>query len=141
MIKGVAFDLFGTLLHGRELYPEVRNVLEKLKRDGYKIGLISNATSESRERLFEHGILDYFDSIVWAYDGEYPKPHSEPFEKSLEDLGLKMEEVLYIGDSEDFDAKGSEAVGMFAVHLKRAGESGFHRSVKSLDEVFQFLEN
>lgn len=141
MIQAIVFDLYGTLTDGRELYPEAQNVLGQLKDKGYKLGLISNASSISGKRLYALGIDLYFDSVVWAYETARPKPYPEPFKKMLEQLHVSPEEVMYIGDSEDIDAKGAEAVGMFAVQIKRdGGEAGFHRKVKSLEELFQFLD-
>ncbi|MCD6218057.1 HAD family hydrolase [bacterium] len=94
-------------------------LLDFLKNNGYKIGLVSNAThSESRIRqlMRKVGIENYFETVVISSVIGKRKPDPRIFLKALDDLGVQASEALYIGDREEYDAVGAMNAGMrFAI--------------------------
>lgn len=83
-----------------QLYPEVKTILERLKKEGRKIGIV---TTKYRYRITH--ILDKFsagnlvDVIVGGEDVSEPKPSPEGLLLAAERLETDRAEILYVGDS------------------------------------------
>ncbi len=94
------------------LLPETIPVLRELKARGKKIGVV---TTKYRYRIMEavekfsiHGL---FDCIVGGEDVSHAKPDPEGLNLICEKLGVRKDEVLYIGDCE-VDAIAAERAGI-----------------------------
>lgn len=143
MIKAVVFDLWGTILDvENDLTPfaDAEEILATLKRTGFKIGLLSNASRSAQEDLEKHGLLPYFDATVFAYDMRSRKPLPETFEAVLEALEVAPAEAVMVGDGLDNDIQGALAVGMPAVFVNRNGLETSILSVKSLADLPSALD-
>jgi len=54
----------------------LKNVLKKLKKDGYKIYVASNSIRESiKLMLYKTGLIEYVDHYLGNEDVKYAKPH------------------------------------------------------------------
>ncbi|MGD0328189.1 MAG: HAD-IA family hydrolase [Minisyncoccia bacterium] len=89
----------------------------KLRQLGLKIGILSNATSELREKLNLNGIAELVDVIVISGEIGFQKPHKEAFQVLFEKLDLQPEEVIFIDDSSRSLEKASE-IGYVSVLFK-----------------------
>ncbi len=98
-----------------EPYPGIRELLEKLKKQGKKIGVLSNKPHENTEKVLD-GIFGpgYFDCIQGCTEGIPRKPHPAGALKMAERLGAKPSECLYIGDTST-DMKTGISAGMYTV--------------------------
>ncbi len=101
------------------LYPHIGATLATLKREGYRVGLVSN-TGRTWGRFLrpiqdDLGVGKYFDDRVFSDEIGIRKPEPRIFEASLEHLGLRPEEVVHVGDDVVADISGSKGVGMRAV--------------------------
>jgi 2-haloalkanoic acid dehalogenase type II len=109
-------DLFFQVTTRVELYPEVLAVLEGL--GAVPSAIISNADHEHVAAwpvsLPVRFIL--VSETVRAY-----KPHRLPFERAVERLGLRPDEVLHVGDSDVDDVQGAKAAGLRAAWVNREG--------------------
>ncbi len=101
------------------LFPHVPETLDRLKHDGYAIGLVSNTgrtwgryLRPVQDRL---GIGRYFDARVFSDEVGVRKPRPEIFRTALEALKLPPEEVFHVGDDVGADIAGAKAAGMRAV--------------------------
>ncbi len=84
-----------------ELYPGAKAVLQQLKKDGYKIGLVSTSTTKMlNAALKNHGIGQLFDVVVSADDTEKHKPDPTPIYIALEKVGSSKENAVFVGDSD-----------------------------------------
>lgn len=84
-----------------ELYPDALFVLSTLKTKGKKLALITTSPHENIEiLLLKYDLLDTFDVIVAGDDTKNHKPHPEPLEKALSQLGGTKKEAVMIGDSD-----------------------------------------
>ena len=98
-------------------YPYVRSAIEALHQQGLRIAVSSDFPVERKlERL---GLADLFDCGLWSEESGYLKPHPEPFLALAECIGSPPEEVLYVGNSYEYDVVGAKRVGMWAAHLRR----------------------
>ncbi|MFS0615634.1 HAD-IA family hydrolase [Lederbergia ruris] len=100
-----------------ELFPEVKDVLEKL-RNKYRLGVISNAMP-SMDWIFDWlGIRKYFDSIILSAFVNEAKPEKAIYEIALRDIQAKPEECIFIDDI-TLNIEGAERVGIRGIHLNR----------------------
>lgn len=98
-----------------ETFPNVEELLIELKRNGFKLGLLSNATGPKeifQNDLEARELAKYFDSVIWSCAIGYRKPSSKAFEAVLDGLSVMPEETLMIGDSEIADIGGATKMGM-----------------------------
>lgn len=82
------------------LFPETKAVLTALKERGAHIGIISTKYRyRIKELLDRHFPEEFIDIIVGGEDVKAAKPSPEGVWLAIEQLAVKHEDVLYIGDS------------------------------------------
>ncbi len=88
----------------------ISDLLLLLKRDGYKLGIVTGKASRSLLISLEFlNMNDLFDVIITGDDVDIPKPHPEGVNKALEQLSIKNTEAVFIGDSEADILAGKQA--------------------------------
>ena len=100
--------------------------LKKLEKDGYRIGLISNAGDDQdvHQLLRRFGISPYFDFILTSAACSYRKPHPRIFELAIANWYFLPSETVMVGDNLDADIRGAKSAGLYAVWInRRAGPS------------------
>lgn len=78
---------------------EVLELVGKLRARNLKVGILSNATSELRERLEKENISELFDEIVISSEIGFQKPSREAFEILFQRLGVRAQETIFVDDS------------------------------------------
>ena len=98
------------------LYPGVRECIEKLKAQGYLIGMASSKPEVSCCRILEHfGILELFDDVVGAtFDGRIDTKEEVLNEVMCRWSDVPKDEMCLIGDTM-FDVEGANQVGIRTV--------------------------
>lgn len=82
------------------LFPETASVLEKLKKKGAKIGIISTKYRYRIQDLMnKYFPQDFLDLIIGGEDVTFMKPNPEGILKAIDTLNISKEDTLYIGDS------------------------------------------
>lgn len=131
MIRGMGGDADGAracaadmvarwMLHENfTLYDDVLPVLEELRRQGRKLGLISNGERDLDEFAAHHALE--VDVAVGSRSFGRTKPHPSIFEAALEQLGVAPADAAMVGDSYADDIEGARALGMRAFLLDREG--------------------
>jgi len=106
-----------------EPYPYVLQTLIKLRERGYRLAVVSDAPRmKAWLRLAGMGITDFFDAVVTMDDaGGKLKPDPKPYKVALEKLGLKPDEVIFVGDNPNRDILGAKRLGIRTV-LAKYGE-------------------
>ena len=99
---------------------DVDTVLSSLRNAGLKLGIVSNAVSSTRDRLAKLSLDKYFDVIILSGEVGHQKPAPEIFEIALENLSLKPEDTVHVGDDYDADVEGAHGAGIIPVLLDRA---------------------
>ena len=106
---------------------EKEYMVSRLKREGYRLAVCSNAIRDSVELMVRgSGLYEYFEFLLSNEDVSRPKPDPEMYLKALERLGCRPEEVVIVEDA----APGVEAA-------RRSG--GHVCQVAGFDEVDYFL--
>jgi HAD superfamily hydrolase (TIGR01509 family) len=78
---------------------EMIELIDKLRTDGYKVGLLSNNTRENGNKLREEGIAAHFDAFIISADIGYQKPSHEAFQALFDALDVKADETVFTDDS------------------------------------------
>jgi len=101
----------------------VPGVIEALKaiKGKYKIAVISDAIftpGKNLRRLLElWGIKDCFDHFVFSDEVGCSKPDPKCFHEAAKGLGVKVTDLVHIGDRVEKDVDGAVAVGARAILL------------------------
>ena len=94
-------------------YPGVVDTLRELKRQGFKLGVVSDGFRlKAWMRLNEAGLDSFFDAVVTYDDTGKRKPAKEPFLLICDQLDVKPEECLMLGDWPERDVQGGKLAGM-----------------------------
>ncbi len=93
-------------------------LLDALREDGLKLGLVSNAFDPGwllRRDLEQMGIEQRIDVAVFSSEVGKRKPHPEIFERALTALEVSPERTLFVGDRLYEDVRGACELGMTTV--------------------------
>lgn len=83
-----------------ELLPFTLDVLKKLKKEDYKVGIVTTKLHcRIQEILEKFQATKYVDMIIGAEDVAVEKPNPEGLLYMIDAMGVAKREVLYIGDS------------------------------------------
>jgi len=97
-----------------------KEVLEYLKRTGFKLGIVANIWSGGMNPVLEREGLDrFFDTTVASIDAGFKKPDPKIFRLALDCLELSPKEVIMVGDSPKTDIQGAHNLGIRTVRLMR----------------------
>ncbi len=97
----------------QDTYPNVIPTLIKLRENGLKLAIVSDAPKlKAWIRLTELKLENFFDVVVAFDDTGERKPSELPFRKALSDLNVTPEEVLMVGDWPERDLVGAKKVGI-----------------------------
>lgn len=101
---------------------EAHHVLHTLHHSK-KLALVSNFDHPPHVHsvLNKLGLTLYFDSVVISAEVGIKKPDPRIFDSALERTGMKPEEVIYVGDTED-DIKAARAAGLVPILIQRDNE-------------------
>ncbi|MFJ8669232.1 HAD family hydrolase [Streptomyces sp. NPDC093600] len=107
-----------------ELFPDTVPVLDLLARE-YRHAVLSNSSIRNQDRkLRVLGVRDRFEAVVCAAELGVAKPAPEAFHAACDALALAPNEVAYVGDQPDIDARGAVEAGLTGIWLDRAGRGG-----------------
>ncbi len=84
-----------------EIYKGVGELLKKLKKEGYKLGIVSNKPNNVTQVVVKEKLGEYgFDYYTGCLETLKTKPDPALVYLCLENLGSTAEETIYVGDSE-----------------------------------------
>ncbi|HWS53363.1 MAG TPA: HAD family hydrolase [Pyrinomonadaceae bacterium] len=103
-------------------FPRVRDLFERVRRDGRRIVLASSAKQdELQEYKRIADIEDLVEDETSADDAEKSKPHPDIFEAALAQLrGVSAAEAVVVGDT-PYDAEAAGKIGLRTVGLLCGG--------------------
>jgi HAD superfamily hydrolase (TIGR01549 family) len=90
----------------------------EIRESGFKIGVLSGKVMFFiKKHLREAGFnVNWFDAIVSFETTKKHKPHREPLLYAINQLGVKTEETVYVGDAlSDYECARNAKVEYFAV--------------------------
>ena len=126
-------------------FPRTEKTLKKLRKEGYKLGLMTNTESIMAKKIEDKlNLKYYFDYLGYSFEMKAVKPSSKTFKTVLAKLGVKPSEAIMVGDSLRSDIAGAKAVGMHTCYLERRKKlpvEGLDPDYKihSIEEIFMVL--
>jgi len=97
------------------LVDDVPNLLQKLKQSGFRLAVISNRRNSFDEQLETLGINSYFEFSLAAGTIDAWKPDPMIFQYALDEMDVKPEHAVYVGDNYFADVIGAQNAGIQAV--------------------------
>ncbi|OWJ65815.1 haloacid dehalogenase type II [Inquilinus limosus] len=105
-----------------ESYPEVPEVLRRLRAAGLRTAILSNGTPRMLEALVAGaGLQGQFDALLSVEQAGVYKPDARVYQLALDTLGLPARAISF-QSSNGWDAYGASAFGMQVVWCNRAGQ-------------------
>jgi putative hydrolase of the HAD superfamily len=77
---------------------EVYNLVDELRTQGIRTGILSNVFEMSVAKLRKRGFYDGFDPVILSCEVHMTKPDVNIYHIAIEHLGLQPEEILFIDD-------------------------------------------
>jgi HAD superfamily hydrolase (TIGR01509 family) len=103
-------------------FPRVRELFERIRRDGKRIALASSGKEDEVEEYMKiAGIADLIDARTSSDDAEESKPAPDIFEAALGKLeGVPVEAVIAVGDT-PYDAEAAGKIGLRTIGVLCGG--------------------
>lgn len=92
-------------------FPEMYELVAQLKKNGYNIYLLSNATEQFHEYRDSIPVMSLMDGVLISSDYKLLKPEKEIYEALFSKFSLDPSECIFIDDVEE-NIQGSIACGM-----------------------------
>lgn len=121
------------------LFPNTIETLEHLRKEDYKLHIITNGFKEVQFiKLEKSGLLPYFDVILCSEEVGHNKPARIVFDTALEMAKASVTNSVMIGDSYEADIVGAENAGIRAIlfdpeNIHRKGAHKWH--IHSLEQI------
>lgn len=123
-------------------FRETYDVLEKLKKEGYKLALISDTDCFTTDEVLDkYNMRMYFDDVTFSYKVNMLKTNPEMYKLVLENFKIDKSEALVVGDSIETDINGAKEAGIKAVLVDRKDHREFSPKIRDLSELDPFLKN
>lgn len=117
MIKAIIFDFFGVVEKEGEPNKVLLTYIATKLKPKYKIGIISNALADWVGEILSEEEVKLFDDITISYRAGVPKPNPAIYQISLDKLGVKAAESVFIDDIEAY-CEAARAIGMQAIYYE-----------------------
>ena len=130
-MRNELLDLYKTL----NTFPEVRNVLNKLKEKNYKLAILSNGTpSLLNELVKSNNIENIFDDIFSIEDVGIYKPDSRVYDIPTKKYQIQKNEVAFLS-ANTWDVSGGGNYGYHAIWVNRNNNIFDNLDYKAKNEV------
>ncbi|KAE9579084.1 (S)-2-haloacid dehalogenase [Colletotrichum fructicola] len=131
-------------------WPEVGDVLSRLRKKGYKLGVVTNCSREEgnmavrnvEKAVTENGQRNFrFDAAITAEESGFYKPVLQAYHAILPELGVSADEVLFVagsnGDVEGATEAGFKVVWHNKIGLPKKGHAELLRESRTLDDALK----
>lgn len=105
-----------------KIIPGAHETLDRLRREGFRMALVTNGTSaDQRAKIERFELAPYFDHI--QVEGEFGKgkPEPEVYRAVLAALDCAPSEAWFIGDNLEWDVAAPQRQGIYGVWIDRHG--------------------
>jgi phosphoglycolate phosphatase len=125
------------------LYKGIKELLDELKEKGFKLAIATNAYRIStKQSLIYLDIVDYFDAVVCSDEVSRGKPYPEMLHKILDELNIKADEAIFVGDGErDEEASKNAHIDYIMVHWGFSNyqdEDAVHSITQLKEKILEF---
>jgi len=101
-------------------FKDVISTLEEIRKLGIKTAIITDGTPKKQyEKILRLKLEDLFDKIVISDEVAIRKPNYLLFAEFVETMGIKPNEMIYVGDRVDKDVIPAKKVGIISILIHR----------------------
>lgn len=118
----------------QKCFPNMHHLIliQKLKRDGYKLAVYTNSIRQTTTFMLTHShLIDFFDVVLTNEDVKKPKPSPDGYVDAVARLGLTSDEVLVIEDGE-YGAQAAKLAGCRVLKINSPKELNFEKVLEML---------
>jgi putative hydrolase of the HAD superfamily len=135
------FAYFGDPAHWEPL-PEAASVLQRLKEQELRLGIISNFDARLYRILDGLGLRRFFDTITISSEAGYAKPAREIFAAALSSLRVEPAQAAHIGDSMQMDVVGAQDAGLhpILIDMETSAAPVLERDVARVSSLAETIE-
>ena len=126
-------------------YPGVMDMLKELKKNGYKIAVLSNKAQYAVTKLYDIYFNNLLDDAVGARENVAKKPSPDALYICAENNNINLNNVIYVGDS-DVDVATANNAGVRGIAVTWGFRSrellikcGAENLADNTDELLQIL--
>ena len=102
-------------------FPGARQLLERMRDDGYTLVVATSAQTEEMQRLVRAaGVIDLLDEATTASDADRSKPDPDIVRAALDRANADPEEAIMLGDT-PYDVEAASRAGVEIVALLCGG--------------------
>lgn len=128
------------LEHGVEAMIGARELLERLRKRGTPIGLVSNSPLRFVRRSIElAGFHEHFDVVISAHEVAAPKPAPDPYLEACRRLGVEPGPAVVALEDSPTGVAAARAAGLTVIGIPSiegiALEEAHHLAESLLDDV------
>lgn len=124
-----------------KLFSDTLSSINKLKKKGSKVGIVTSNSKEHVIDILSHLDVDsnIFDVIVGFEATDKHKPEAEPILKAIELLNedIKTSSVVYVGDSLD-DMLSAKNANVDSILIERHNEYGEYKD-KKIESLMELI--
>jgi putative hydrolase of the HAD superfamily len=124
------------------LYPHVRMTLSELLRMGIRLGVVSDAPRlPVWLRIVSLNLHHYFEKVITFDDTGERKPSPKPFLKIIDDMKIKPQNAIMVGDWAERDIVGAKNIGMITAWAKYGNQFDTKNSGADweLDDIYDLI--
>lgn len=128
--------------------PGAVETLERLRADGYRLGLITVCSQDVETLWPDSAFAGLFDAEVFSSRIGISKPDPRIYHHCCEELGVEPEAAVFVGDGANDELEGARRVGMRAILIHQRDQDPLWPEVRewdgpritSIPEVLEVLE-
>lgn len=148
VIRDVTEHEHNFLRTGMILFEDAISTISSLKKAGLKLGLVTNASPSVRVIVNNYKFDEYFDAVIVSSEVNSRKPSEGIYKVTLEKLGVKSTETIFVGDGNDDELAGARNLGITTVWVDRGlpkyqkdehPGTGYDFRAESLEEVGKII--
>ena len=116
-------------------FPEVKNVLNNLKENNYKLAILSNGTPTLLNQLVKSNDLDkIFDDVFSIEEAGIYKPNSKVYDIPIKKYQFQKNEILFLS-ANTWDVSGGGNYGYNAIWVNRNNNIFDNLDYKPVNEI------
>jgi HAD superfamily hydrolase (TIGR01509 family) len=130
-------------LHSLQPTPGTRELLERLRSDGYRLVVATSANEEDLDGLLRRaGVKDLIEKATSGGEVDASKPDPDVVHAALEQVGSRPQDAIMIGDTPyDVEAATRAGVGLIAVRTGGWDSEGLQGAIAVFDDPADILEH
>ncbi len=115
-------DWEGRIVDATRLFTDVPPTIERLRRAGLRLGIVTNGfATVQRRKLDRHRLEEQVDFVLVSEEIGIFKPNRAIFEHALAQAGVMAGQALFVGDMPNSDIEGARNASLHAALMDPCG--------------------